>query len=67
MKHLMPAAVAVATTALIGTVTLAAPAHADPSACDDAVAGALHTAHELAGPAGEPVHVVEDAYCGVAP
>lgn len=55
-----------ASAVLTGAVVLAAPAHAAPS-CTDPVARALHTAHEAAGPAGGPVHLAEDTYCGVKP
>ncbi len=39
-----------------------APAAASPE-CDAAGAALVHEVHETAGPAGGPLHAVEDAYC----
>jgi hypothetical protein len=52
------------TTATAGAalVLLALPAAASPE-CDAAGATLVHEAHELAGPAGGPLHAFEDAYC----
>lgn len=41
---------------------LAAPAAAAPE-CDTVGATVVHEVHEAAGPAGSPLHAVEDAYC----
>lgn len=57
--------VAAPAAALAVAVLGSAPAQA--SACDDAVAGALHALHDTTGDPGGLVHEAEETYCTVAP
>jgi hypothetical protein len=50
-----------------GMVTLGVGAATAAPECDDPVATALHEAHETSGPAGEPLHDLERAYCDSTP
>lgn len=48
-------------------VTLGSGAATAAPECDDPVAAGLHEAHDASGPAGEPLHDLERAYCDSTP
>lgn len=41
------------------------PVGASANACDDAVAGALHSAHAITGDPAGVVHEAEETYCSI--
>jgi hypothetical protein len=62
----LPTLLAAGVTAAGLAFMTASPAQ-ESSTCDDAVAGALHTLHDMTGDPGGLVHEVEDTYCSAAP
>lgn len=66
MSNYLPRAAVLAATAISAVALSAGSASATP-ACKDAVAQALHTAHDTTGDPAGVVHTAEDTYCDVKP